>query len=65
MSGSLTQQGRVDLAITPEFVEHGTIEEERVEFVSALDVISEWTQTHQPTVCHHRGDIQGGIPALC
>ena len=41
----LTQQDRVDIAITPELVEHGivgeagsTIEEERVEFVSTLDV---------------------------
>ena len=45
----LTQQDRVNIAIiTPEFVEHGivreagsTIEEERVEFVSALDVTAE------------------------
>ena len=41
MLGSLTQQDRVDIAITPELVEHGivreagsTIKEERVEFVS-------------------------------
>ena len=38
----------MDIAITPELVEHGivgeagsTIEEERVEFVGALDVIAE------------------------
>ena len=44
----LTQQDRVDILITPELVEHGivgeagsTIEEERVEFVSALDMVAE------------------------
>ena len=49
MLGSLTQQDRVDIAITPELVEHGIVgeagstieEEERVEFVSALDVVAE------------------------
>ena len=48
MLGSLTQQDRVDILITSEFVEHGivgeagsTIEEERVESVSELDVIAE------------------------
>ena len=44
----VTQQDRVDIAITPEFVEHdivreagSTIEEERVECASVLDVIAE------------------------
>ena len=48
MLGSLTQQDRVDTAITPELIEHGivreagsTIEEERVEFVSAFDMSAE------------------------
>ena len=48
MLGTLTQEDRVDIAITPEFVEHGivreagkTIEDERVEFVSTLDVVAE------------------------
>ena len=48
MLDSLTQQDRVDIAIISEFVEHdivreagSTIEEERVEFVSALNVPAE------------------------
>ena len=58
----LTQQDRVDIVITPEFVEHGivreagsTIEEERVEFVSAFNVITEGLK-HISQLCHcHRG----------
>ena len=49
MLGSLTQQDRVDITTTPEFVGHGIVreagstieEEERVEFVSTLDMFAE------------------------